>query len=65
MRAALALGPRDPETLKEMGAVLMALGRPGEALSHLEQSGKINPGDEETFFLLNQARGILAAKNRP
>jgi tetratricopeptide (TPR) repeat protein len=65
MRAALALGPRDPETLKEMGAVLMALGRAGEALSHLEQSGKIDPGDEETFLLLNQARGILAAKNRP
>jgi tetratricopeptide (TPR) repeat protein len=61
------LAPRIPEAHEALGAVLVELGRPAEAVEELEAASKLKPGDQgiETNLALAYVKADLNAKAIP
>ena len=60
----LALAPDHAQAQSRMGAVLMAQGRMGEAIAHLERALSLNPGLFEAYGNLAQAY-MIAGRMEP
>jgi Flp pilus assembly protein TadD len=57
--AAVERNPQDAEALSNLGQVLVKLGRPGDALPHLEKAASLVPERWEYRFNLARALGVL------
>lgn len=60
-RRALAIEPRNVDAHLGLGDVLLALGRPEEALTEYEMADRLRPGEAQTTARITRARARLGA----
>ncbi len=63
LRKAVQIAPAYPKANEELGAVLLGLGKPDEAIPYLSKAIELNPNSADGFFALSGALKLVGDNN--